>query len=280
VLAISGAPFLSGWYSKDMILSTALGYVAVHPAHSLLLILPVVTAGLTAYYMFRLWFLTFTGPPRDPHVHDHAHESPPVMTLPLVVLTLFSVGVAWGWPIWDAHASYLGHVLHSAEPASVGVTFIAERLNEHELGAYAGALALAAAVAGAGVAVVAFYRRHPSSAALYEPGPVWYRFLMRRWYFDELYDATLVRPTLDLARTAAAADKRPTDSPHGTPDDGRRVRRFDFFTLDGLANALGQAAGAVGAVLGRAETGRVRTYVAALALTAALMLGMLAALAR
>ncbi len=166
VLAISGAPLLSGWYSKDMIVSTALGYAAVHRTHAVLLILPVVTAGMTSYYMFRLWFFAFTGAPRDQHLHDHAHESPPVMTLPLAVLAVFSIGVAWGWPIWDAHASQLGHVLHHAEPASVSITFSAERGEEHELSGYAGAVALAAALTGACIAIVVFYWKHPSTSAV------------------------------------------------------------------------------------------------------------------
>ncbi|HUR55462.1 MAG TPA: proton-conducting transporter membrane subunit, partial [Gemmataceae bacterium] len=96
VLAISGMPLLSGWYSKDMILSASLGYVEVHREHALLFVLPAVTAGLTAFYMFRLWFLAFTGKPRDEKLHEHAHESPRVMTLPLIFLAACSIGVAWG----------------------------------------------------------------------------------------------------------------------------------------------------------------------------------------
>ena len=273
VLAISGAPLLSGWYSKDMILSASLGYVTAHPEHALLFILPALTAGMTAYYMFRLWLLAFTGTPRDPHVHAHAHESPAVMTLPLVVLAVFSVGVAWGWPVWEAEASYLRHVLEKAEPPSVGVTFFVERVKEHGVHLYAGLIALVAAVAGAGVAFAVFYRKQPDAAALYANGPPWYTFLLRKWYFDEAYDAALVKPTLALAHAAAAADKRPTDAtPH--------AKRFDLFTLDGILNAIGQAAGAVGGVLRRAQTGRIRTYVAALALTAVVLLGMLAVLSR
>ena len=57
--------------------------------------------GLTAYYMSRLWLLAFAGKPRDQHVYDHAHESPAVMLFPLVVLAIFSLGIAWGWPVWD-----------------------------------------------------------------------------------------------------------------------------------------------------------------------------------
>ena len=280
VLAISGAPLLSGWYSKDMILSTAFAYAAVHPAHALLLILPVVTAAMTAYYMFRLWFLAFTGPPRDQHIHDHAHESPATMTVPLIVLAVFSVCVAWGWPLWDAHASQLGHVLHHAEPASVAVTFPAERHKEHEVGLIAGVTALVAALAGAGLAFAVFYRKHPSAAELYGPKPAWYTFLLRKWYFDEAYDAALVKPTVQLAHAAAAADKRPTDAPHGPAEGEPPAKRFDFFTLDGILNALGQAASALGGWLRGAQSGQLRVYVAALALTAALLLGMLAVLAK
>jgi len=82
-----------------------------------------------------------------------------------------------------------------------------------------------------------------------------------------------VKPTVALAHAAAAADKRPTEATEA-------ARRFDLFTLDGILNAIGSAAGAIGEVLRRAQTGRVRTYVAALALTAVAMLGMLAVLSR
>ena len=278
VLAISGAPLLSGWYSKDMILSAALAYVSVHPEHVLLFALPVVTAGMTAYYMFRLWFLAFTGPARDQHIHDHAHESPALMTVPLVILAVFSVCVAWGWPLWDAEASALGHVLHKAEPANLRIDFIRERVKEHEVHLLAGLAALAVAVVGAGIAFAVFYRKRPDTPALYATGPAWYRFLLYKWYFDEAYDAALVKPTVSLAHAAAAADKRPTDVPHGTQEPASR--RFDFFTLDGILNALGQTAGALGGVLRGAQTGRIRMYVAALALTAVVMLGMLAVLSR
>src|SRR3954453_18848398 len=99
VLAISGIPGFSGWYSKDAVLAQALGFSLVHKEHFLLFLLPLATAGLTTFYMFRMWFMTFTGKPRDHHVYDHARESPPLMTVPLMVLAFFSVTVAWGWPI-------------------------------------------------------------------------------------------------------------------------------------------------------------------------------------
>lgn len=271
VLAISGAPLLSGWYSKDMILSTALGYVSLHPVHALLFVLPALTAGLTAYYMFRLWFLAFTGAPRDRHIHDHAHESPRVMTVPLVVLAAFSVGVAWGWPAWSAEASYLGSVLQRAEPVAVKTDFALEKFEEHKLHLYAGATTLALGLLGALLAFRTFYRRTPQHDALHATRPSWYRFLLGKWYFDEAYNALFVAPTLQLAHAAARADKRPP----AAPSTG-----FDLLTLDGILNAIGQATVRVGAVLRGVQTGFVRSYVFALALTAALLLGMLAVLAK
>ena len=89
--------------------------------------------------------------------------------------------------------------------------------------------------------------------------------------------AAIVKPTLELAHAAAAADKRPTDTPTGTEP---QAKRFDFLTLDGILNAIGQAAGVFGGFLRGAQNGRIRSYVLALALTAAVMLGMLAVLAK
>ena len=72
VLAICGMPFFAGWYSKDAILVSAYSFVHDYTQHALLFALPLVTAGLTTFYMFRMWFMTFTGPPRDELVHEHA----------------------------------------------------------------------------------------------------------------------------------------------------------------------------------------------------------------
>ena len=123
VLAIAGIPLFSGWYSKDAILAQAFGFVYVHPQHMLLFLLPLVTAGITTFYMFRMWFMTFTGKPRDQHVYEHAHESPWLMTVPLIVLAVCSVCVAWGWPIWDAEASWLEAQLHHAQHDAVLADF-------------------------------------------------------------------------------------------------------------------------------------------------------------
>ena len=78
-------PLLSGFYSKDAILASVLGFSWTHPAHWILFILPALAAAITAFYMMRLYLLTFHTTARDEHVHEHAHESPRLMWVPLVV---------------------------------------------------------------------------------------------------------------------------------------------------------------------------------------------------
>lgn len=97
-LAISGVPLFSAFYSKDSILAASLATAMHHHdvLHYIPLILGVVTAGLTTFYMFRLIFMTFCGEPRDHHIYDHAHESPPVATVPLCILATLCLGVWWG----------------------------------------------------------------------------------------------------------------------------------------------------------------------------------------
>jgi NADH:ubiquinone oxidoreductase subunit 5 (subunit L)/multisubunit Na+/H+ antiporter MnhA subunit len=100
-LAIAGAgiPFLigfSGYYSKDAILEQALSFRVVNPGWGPVFFFAAAGgAAITAFYMFRLWYMTFAGEPRDRHRYDHAHESPPVMYVPLIVLAVFAISVAW-----------------------------------------------------------------------------------------------------------------------------------------------------------------------------------------
>ena len=109
-----GAIAFSGYHSKDAIVASAMTFSNLNPLHSLLFFVPLITAGITAFYMFRMWFMTFFGEPRDEHVYDHAHESPRVMTAPLLILSFFAAFCAVG-----GESGPLAKLILTTEPTHV-----------------------------------------------------------------------------------------------------------------------------------------------------------------
>jgi NADH-quinone oxidoreductase subunit L len=299
VLAICGTPLFSGWYSKDAILAHALGFTWIYPQHLLLLLLPLVTAGLTAFYMFRMWFMTFAGRPRDEHVYEHAHESPWVMTVPLIVLAFFSIVVAWGWPIHDPEASMLESVLHHSQHASVSADFgvlpedldlaapflaradlplVGQLAVENHL--LAGAMATAVAALGIAFAFLLYYFRLLDPAEAKAQFPAVHRFLWNKWYFDELYSVFLVRPALTVASWCRAFDTKVID---GTVDSlanvtvevSRWAGKFDLGIIDGLVNLTARVIYGIGGRLRGVQTGYIRSYVLFLVVAAIAIFGVL-----
>jgi NADH-quinone oxidoreductase subunit L len=283
VLTIAGLPLFSGWYSKDAIMAQALGFWRVHPEHWLLFALPLVTAGITAFYMFRMWFMTFTGEPRDHHVYEHAHESPGWMTVPLVVLAACSVLVASGLPPWQAENSYLGGhegLLQMSEPQEslralklLGPVYLEERASAAQHHFTAEMLALGVGASGFVLAALFYLLRvlNPATVKGWF-GPV-YEFLWRKWYFDELYDVLLVQPALGVARWCRSFD---TEFIDGLVDDLARATvsvakwdgRFDLGVIDGAANLIARVAYAFGGWFRTVQTGYIRSYVLFLVLGA------------
>jgi NADH-quinone oxidoreductase subunit L len=285
VLAICGIPLFSGWYSKDAILAHAVGFAWVYPQHLLLLLLPLVTAGITAFYMFRMWLLTFAGRPRDEHVYEHAHESPWVMTVPLILLAFFSVVVAWGWPIYDPEASMLESVLHHSQHASVSADFgvlpedielagpMAARADlpsvrklavENHL--LAGAMTTAVGALGIAFAFLLYYFRVLDPAEAKAQFPAVHRFLWNKWYFDELYSVLLVRPALTVAGWCRAFDTKVIDATvdslaNVTVELSRWSGKFDLGIIDGLVNLTARVIYGIGNRLRGVQTGYIRSYV-------------------
>jgi NADH-quinone oxidoreductase subunit L len=237
-----------------------------------------MTAGITTFYMFRMWFMTFTGEPRDHHVYDHAHETTLPMTVPLMILAVCSICVAWGWPIWDAEASALEHHVHHAQHYSVLADFgsvgeeailevgARERILGHQFHALAGWLALASAGIGFVFAGVVYYlkRLEPEEAAAQFPGV--YAFLQHKWYFDEAYSALLVRPALTVAGWCRWFDTNVIDGilhgiARGTVALARWDGRFDNGIIDGLVNLIARVTQGVGGWLRGWQTGFLRSYV-------------------
>jgi NADH-quinone oxidoreductase subunit L len=277
VLAISGIPLFSGWYSKDAVIASAYGFVMTQPRHLLLFLLPLLTAGITAFYMFRMWYMTFTGKPNDHHVHDHARESPPLMTIPLILLAIASVTVAWGYNPVDAEASLLEAHIHHAQPKSAAADLALEHKLAKDNHGFAGAMALGVVLAAIFFATTVYFSKKldPTDALAQFPGV--HRFLERKWYFDEFYSVMLVRPALIVAQWCKNFDMLGIDSVlHASARSTQAVARFhghfDKGVIDGLANLTGRVFYATGSWLRNLQTGFLRSYVLFLALGAVVLL--------
>ncbi len=282
-LAIIGAgiPFVigfSGYYSKDAIIEQALSFTNENPAHRILFLAAAGGAAITAFYMFRLWFMTFAGPPRDERVYEHAHESPKVMYLPLVVLSVFAIGVGWQLPGLPSLAGNTG-LLEQARPAGTlanveGGAWLPELTipDEHlshvkEIKIPATLIAFSTALGGVFFAAVFYgWRLLDPEDARRQFFPV-HRFLLHKWWFDELYEIIFIRPAHVVARLAAGVDKNAFDRLiDGTATFVRGVsdqvdRSIDRPVVDGLANKLAQWTYSLGLGLRVAQTGSIRQYV-------------------
>ena len=287
VLAISGTPFFSGWYSKDEILAGAFGYFMVNKQHFLLFLLPLLTAGITTFYMFRMWFLTFTGKPKDDHVHEHAHESPWPMTVPLILLAILSVCVAWGWPLHKPQNSWLGHQLHHySQPKTVtdpdlrddhgdliplDADLVAENKAAIQHHSIVGMLAIAVVAIGLAFALALYYfgALDPNEAKEQFPGV--HRFLLQKWYFDELYSVAIVRPGLTIAHWCRNFDTHVVDAFVNLVGKWNIVAsywsgRFDKGIVDGFVNLIADVSFTSGNWLRNVQTGYLRSYILFLAL--------------
>ena len=238
VLAISGFPGFSGFFSKDAILAAAFQQGTLGKA---LWAVGVLTASLTALYMFRLWYLAFMGDSRNPH--SHPHESPWSMLGPLVLLAILAIGGGWvsiGGRFYDFLAPVTGP---RAEAGSGQLEYI-----------------LMAVAVGAGLIgwLIAHFNFKPGSARLAPDAlaaePIGFaKVLAHKYYVDEIYNALFVRPLLVISRYIL-----------GWVVDGA--------ILGGAAWLLGGLATLGGAILQRWQSGNLRSYAAWLAFGAAVLL--------
>ena len=188
-LALTGFPFTAGFFSKDAIIEAA--YASHRGGNGYAFVLIVIAALFTSFYSWRLVFMTFFGKTRaDHHTYDHAHESPKVMLIPLVVLAAGAILAGFpfaakfvgdGFQNFFKGAIFMGadnHILHDLH----GVPF------------WVKASPFVMMVLGF-VGAWLFYIQDPQRPVrLAETFPGAYRFLLNKWYFDELYDLIFVRP--------------------------------------------------------------------------------------
>jgi NADH-quinone oxidoreductase subunit L len=274
-IAISGIPPLAGFVSKDAILAASFN------ARPLLWGIGFVTAGMTAFYMFRLVFLTFFGESRVPHdVEHHIHESPRSMTVPLMILALLSVVGGWiGWPESlggsDHFAKFLDPVIARHAEVIAAVPEATQYTTEYEL------MAVSVLVALVGISLARyFYLRRPTI-----PGTLaarWgglYRLIYNKYYVDQIYDAIFVNRSKDLGTTLGAFDRGVIDGLF-VNGAGWVTRAFssismvwDKWIIDGLVNLAARIVWIFSYPVRMIQSGRVSNYALLIVLGVLVFLG-------
>jgi NADH-quinone oxidoreductase subunit L len=243
-IAIAGIPPLAGFFSKDAILAAAVASGHVH-----LWVLGVIAAGMTSFYMFRLLFMTFFGECRaDEHVRHHLHESPPSMTVPLIILAVLSVIGGWvGLPLHVGWGDVFGH-------------FLAPVFGGHALPHLSMSLELALMISSVAVALLGFVAAYwmyivqpdlPARVAGRVAGM--YRLLLGKYYVDEIYDLMIVRSTAKLAEVL--------------------WKRIDVGVIDAAVDGTAAVVDANARLWRRLQTGNVQHYAVSMLVGAMLLLG-------
>ena len=220
-LALTGFPFTAGYYSKDAIIEAA--YAGHNPAHMYAFTLTVIAALLTSFYSWRLIFMTFHGQSRASNeTLSHVHESPLVMLVPLVVLAVGAIGAGMVFaPLFIGHAYeefWLEAVYRGAE------NHIMHEF--HNVPAWVPYLPTLMMVVGFAVSWLFYIARPDMPKQLAKTHEPLYKFLLNKWYFDEIYDFLFVRPAFWLGRVLwKQGDGRIID---GLGPDGVAARVLDI----------------------------------------------------
>jgi NADH-quinone oxidoreductase subunit L len=238
-LAIAGIFPFAGFFSKDEILGRAFD------RFFLLWIVGFITAGLTAFYMFRMLFLTFFGYCRaDEHVEKHIHESPWPMTVPLIILAGFSIIGGWiGWPEVIGGENRFEKFL---DPILKGVLPETGEVNIVHLAVLKELLLMGASLTIAGLGIFLAYQFYCSKRIVPEivakKFPRLYQLLLHKYYVDEIYDAAIVDRTKDLGTLLGKFDANVIDGV-GVNGAGWLARFtstlsmwWDKWIIDGLLN--------------------------------------------
>ncbi len=255
-LAIAGIPGLSGFFSKDEILWQA--FSSPH-GHIVLWAVGTVAAGVTAFYMFRLVFMTFFGDSRmNPQVEKQAHESPYSMTVPLMVLAVLAAAGGWiGIPAVLGGANHFEHWLAPVFGHAVPAAAAAEGGAHHSAALEFMLMGGSVAVALCGILLAYYlYRVRPGKPAeIAAKVPGIYDVVLNKYYVDEIYDAVFVRQIVNGSIWLWQA--------------------FDAAFIDGIVNGVAAIVRGAGDSIRRAQTGVVGSYAFSLLLGAVLIVGYL-----
>jgi NADH-quinone oxidoreductase subunit L len=246
--ALAGVPLLSGFWSKDEIFDTALHAGHAHWLYSVVFIVGVITAGLTAFYTFRAYFLTFWGDERIPEeAGHHAHESPSVMLVPLMIL---AIGAVLAGILVEPLTHWFSAFLETQwmERTIAGRQLLPPPDAEHATNWIMVIGTSLFALGGIALAWWMYLRKPGTADKLAESVPAAYELSRNRFYLDELYGAFVVKPLAVF---------------------GLICRVFDQYIVDGLVDLIGQVPRFGGLLLRPIQNGLVQFYALLMALGAA-----------
>ena len=280
--AISGMPPFAGFFSKDEILGHTFHRSAEIDRYLFLWIVGLITAGLTAYYMFRLFFMTFRGLSRvPPDVENHIHESPSTMTVPLMILAFLSIIGGWFalpilWGDKNTFGQFLEPVLKGAIPETTSV-----ELGHHTL--LKEYLLMSASVIVAGLGIWLAYQLFIVKPKLHDKiASAWPRLhnvLVHKYYVDEIYDALFVNRIKDLSITFGLLDAKVIDGVaiNGAGWLARFLSSFsmwwDKWVIDGLVNFVAKFTRSLSVPVRMLQTGVFSSYAMWMLLGLAILLG-------
>ncbi len=246
-LSIAGFPLFSGFWSKDLVLEVAMNAGCDGTSwFTVLWLLAVVTAFMTAFYMFRMWFMTFVG--EEGHATQHCHgESPKSMTIPLIILSVFAV--LSGFAIMCG----LDSVLYF-DPSTLGVGegekegfeyFIELFTNKYTY------LTIVLSLVGIAIAYFMYGKRKINPGRFNKEGNSWlYKALTKRWWFPDLYNQISWKLGYGVAKG---------------------VNYFDRQVIDGTVNGLSSAVVGGGDAMSKVQTGNVHDYASVVLLGVAIL---------
>ncbi|HET9834339.1 MAG TPA: NADH-quinone oxidoreductase subunit L, partial [Vicinamibacterales bacterium] len=242
-VAIAGIPPFAGFYSKDEIL-----FKSFSSGHTWLWAVGLLTALLTACYMFRLVFMTFHGPSHRTNPENHAHhlhDAPLPMAIALVVLAIGSIAAGW--------VGIGGRFEHFLEP-SFGAALVHEPAAEGNLETTLMIVSVAVALVGIGLAAYYFLKNRAAADKVAETFSGIHRVLEHKYYVDEIYEAGVVQPIQIVSEEGL-------------------WKGVDVGVIDRTVNGVGQAIGGTSEVLRLFQTGSVRAYAASIFLGVVAVLG-------
>ena len=295
-LSIAGVPYIfSGFWSKDAVLVEvlyrAISWGSVH--HYILFTMAALAAVITAFYMFRLIFMTFTGEPRNQEMHDGAHESPLKMAIPLIILAVLSFPIVNKWSFekyvkqpeqphvhapkqarYDSSQDVLHAQLgvsdaHAAEDTHHDDAAVHHSPDHDKAHNIVVPLSFVIVIIGVGLSALFYYWRKFSADAVAARLQPIYTLLWNKYYFDEFYDGVLVALTVAGSKVLGLFDLRFIDGiVNGVgvfvqAGCSRVAGWFDNTFVDGLVNLVARITWSIGGRVRRVQTGMIQNYLLA-----------------